>query len=122
MSAKYYNAKARERTFKEGDEVLLLLSDTHDNLAMRWRGSYQVFRCRGANDYEINVDGCTRAYHAKKMKTNQYSEGSATPTAISLSAAVIAEETDEVPTPETSVSASSPVIYPGLTTERKNDV
>jgi len=66
--SKYYNAKARERTFKDGDEVLLLLPDSHDKLTMRWRGPYPVEGRRGANDYEINVDGHTRVYHANMIK------------------------------------------------------
>ena len=49
----YYNKKARSRTFKEGDEVLLLLPTDHNKLLMQWKGPFKVAGCKETQQHEL---------------------------------------------------------------------
>ena len=51
----YYDQKARERIFKEGDLVLALLPDEQDKLQAAWHGPYQVLKKITPVTYVIDV-------------------------------------------------------------------
>ena len=59
----WYDRRARDRVFKEGDKVLVLLPSSTHKLSAEWQGPYQVVRRMGAVNYEIKVGG-----PRKKMK------------------------------------------------------
>ena len=65
---KYYNTKTRERVFKAGDRVLLLLPSDNNKLLMQWKGPYCVLERVNANDYKIQMPGRTRTMHANLLK------------------------------------------------------
>ncbi|XP_037773456.1 uncharacterized protein LOC119569314 [Penaeus monodon] len=44
MYKTYFDRKARARTLKEGDEVLVLLPTSHNKLTVQWKGPYSVVR------------------------------------------------------------------------------
>ena len=50
----WYDKKARERTFKPGDEVLILLP-TSSKLTAQWQGPYQVVKAVGRVNYQIRM-------------------------------------------------------------------
>ena len=69
---KYYNLKATKRVFEVGSKVLVLRPTDHNKLLMQWQGPFVVKEKRRENDYEIEMNGKTRLYHANMLK--QYYE------------------------------------------------
>ena len=49
-----YNRKARTRSFKEGDEVLLLLLTDRNKLLIHWKGPFKIVGKVGKLDYRVN--------------------------------------------------------------------
>ena len=49
------NRKAREREFKPGDMVLLLLPTSTSKLLAQWQGPYRVLKKVGSIDYQIEM-------------------------------------------------------------------
>ena len=58
----YYDRKARDRSFGEGDKVLVLLPSSSKKLAAEWQGPYMVRRPTGPVDYEIDMKGKSKRY------------------------------------------------------------
>ena len=65
---RYYDKKARSRKFKVGDEVLILLPTDSNKLLMQWKGPFKVKTVIAVNDYQIDVDGKLKIYHANLLK------------------------------------------------------
>ncbi|XP_071501873.1 uncharacterized protein [Diadema antillarum] len=63
-----YNRKARPRSFKVGDEVLLLLPTDHNKLLMHWKGPFKVVGKIGKLDYRIDLGTRTTTFHANLLK------------------------------------------------------
>lgn len=51
----WHDQKARSRSFQPGDQVLLLLPTSENNLLAKWQGPYQVKRKLGSVTYEIEM-------------------------------------------------------------------
>ena len=64
----YYDRKAKERVFKEGDKVLVMLPTNNNKLLMQWQGPYKVVRKQGENDYIVDISNKTKLYHANMLK------------------------------------------------------
>ena len=64
----YYDRKAKERVFKEGDKVLVMLPTNNNKLLMQWQGPYKVVRKQGENDYVVDISNKTKLYHANMLK------------------------------------------------------
>ena len=64
----HYNKKARNRVFAVGQRVYLLLPTDHNKLLLQWRGPYRVSRVLNRMDYEIDIDGNKKIYHANLLK------------------------------------------------------
>ena len=64
----YYDKKAKERCFKEGDKVLTMLPTNNNKLLMQWKGPYKVAKKLGENDYQISVSNKLKTYHANMLK------------------------------------------------------
>ena len=55
---KYFDKKAvKNKSIKEGDEVLLFLPDSKKKLLMAWKGPYKVLTKKNNVNYEILQDG-----------------------------------------------------------------
>ena len=64
----YFDRKTKDRKFKAGDKVLLLLPTSHNKLLLQWKGPFEVLEVKGKNDYYIDKDGHRKLYHANLMK------------------------------------------------------
>ena len=64
----YYDKKARNRSFKAGDQVLLLLPTDNNKLIMHWKGPFTVLDRVAHNDYRIDINGKSRVFHANMLK------------------------------------------------------
>ena len=66
---KYFDKKAvKNKSIKEGDEVLLFLPDSKKKLLMAWKGPYKVLTKKNNVNYEILQDGGKKLYHANLLK------------------------------------------------------
>lgn len=64
----YFDTKPQTRTFKPGNEVLLLLPTYTNKLLMQWIGPYIVVENQNRLDYIINVNGKQKIFHANMLK------------------------------------------------------
>ena len=64
----HYDKKTRDRSFIVGQKVYLLLPMDNNKLLLQWRGPYKVTRVLNRMDYEIDVNGHTKIYHANLLK------------------------------------------------------
>ncbi|KAK7094305.1 hypothetical protein V1264_007945 [Littorina saxatilis] len=64
----YYDRKAVNRKFTQGNKVLILLPTDHNKLLMQWKGPYEVEAVVGINDYNVNVGKKSKIYHANLLK------------------------------------------------------
>ena len=51
----YYDKTAKERKFKVGNKVLILLPTVNNKLLLQWRGPYDIVSVKGPMDYEVQV-------------------------------------------------------------------
>ena len=58
----YFDRGAQDRILSVGDEVLVLLPDTHNKLLVSWRGPYPVMEKRNKVDYVISENGTPKLY------------------------------------------------------------
>ena len=65
---KYYDRKAKPRSFQVNDEVLILLPTEESKLLMQWQGPYKVVGTIGRCDYKILVKGKIKSFHANLLK------------------------------------------------------
>ncbi|XP_038059124.1 uncharacterized protein LOC119730344 [Patiria miniata] len=64
----YYNRKSRERSFKPGDKVLILLPTDKNKLLLQWKGPFDVLAKIGTCDYRLDLHGNTKTFHANLLK------------------------------------------------------
>ena len=55
VQKRWYDRNARQREFKVGDNVLVLLPTATNKLLAKWQGPYPVMRKVGPVTYEINM-------------------------------------------------------------------
>ena len=73
----WYDQKARDKAFVEGDEVLVLLPESKKSLEAKWQGPFRVMRKVSDLNYEVDVGGSRkslRTYHVnllRKWKSRQ---------------------------------------------------
>ena len=65
---KYYDQGAKQRTFREGDKVLILLPTEANKLKMAWKGQYEALDQVGPVDYGISLKRKRRVYHGNMLK------------------------------------------------------
>ena len=63
-----YNNRSKDRKFKVGDEVLLLMPTSSNKLLTQWQGPYKVTEKVGKHDYKLDVKGKEKLYHANMLK------------------------------------------------------
>ncbi|KAJ8050432.1 hypothetical protein HOLleu_03637 [Holothuria leucospilota] len=65
----YYDRRTREKNFKVGNKVLLLLPTDENKLLMHWKGPFKVKEKLGNLNYRIEMsDGKTKVFHANLLK------------------------------------------------------
>lgn len=64
----HYNRRARERNFKVGEKVLLLLPTDTNKLLLQWKGPFEVKEKLGGMDYRIEVGTGIKIFHANLLK------------------------------------------------------
>ena len=69
-SKEYYDRGAKQRTFREGDIVVIMLPTEANKLKMAGRGLYEVLGQVGPIDYNISTKGKRRVYHANMKYYN----------------------------------------------------
>lgn len=65
---KYYNVKTKDRKFKVGDQVLLLLPTEANKLTMQWKGPFPIVKKVTPNDYRLDMNGIEKTFHANLLK------------------------------------------------------
>ncbi|XP_063970498.1 uncharacterized protein LOC135157721 [Lytechinus pictus] len=65
---KSYNRKAKKRSFKVGDEVLVLLPTDHNKLLMHWKGPFRIVQTHGPFDYRVDLGKRVATLHANLLK------------------------------------------------------
>ena len=96
----YYNKKSRNRSFNIGDQVLLLLPTERNKLLLHWKGPFPVVGRQGPCDYQIDLHGTVKTFHANLLKAYHSRVESA---------AMITEGFD-TPLPSRSVCCQPPVL------------
>eukprot|EP00745_Piridium_sociabile_P014889 TRINITY_DN21965_c0_g1_i2.p1 TRINITY_DN21965_c0_g1~~TRINITY_DN21965_c0_g1_i2.p1 ORF type:complete len:972 (+),score=119.48 TRINITY_DN21965_c0_g1_i2:366-2918(+) len=64
---RYSDVKSSKRSFKVGNEVLVLLPSTTNKLLMEWKGPYKVQVCKHP-DYQVLMGTKTKLLHANMLK------------------------------------------------------
>jgi hypothetical protein len=72
----YYDKNAKDRQFRVGDRVLILLPANYNKLTLQWKGPFKVTKVLNRMDYEVCVNGKFKVYHANLLK--RYHERSLT--------------------------------------------
>jgi len=64
----HYDKKTKERKFKVGQRVLVLLPTDHNKLLLQWKGPFRVSEVVNDFDYKVNLPGSDKVYHANLLK------------------------------------------------------
>ncbi|XP_062572789.1 uncharacterized protein LOC134234761 [Saccostrea cucullata] len=64
----YFDKKARVPNMKPGEKVLVLLPSDSNKLLMQWKGPFQIVKKIGKVDYQLDVKGKVKTYHANMLK------------------------------------------------------
>ena len=64
----YFDSRAKDRTFKSGDQVLVLLPTSENKLLMHWKGPFEVLQRKDGPDYLIDMKGKPTILHANLLK------------------------------------------------------
>ena len=64
----YADIKSKDRQFKAGDNVLLLLPNNLNKLLMQWKGPFRIIEKINPYDYRVDVKGKIKTYHDNMLK------------------------------------------------------
>ena len=90
---KRFDCKTKDRNFKRGDKVLLLLPTDDNKLLMHWKGPFEVLERVNDRDYMIQLPGRVRMFHANLWK--KYWEREEQPETTKMAGAAILETQEE---------------------------
>ena len=65
---RYYDRKARSRSYKVNDHVLILLPTDNNTLLLQWKGPFKVVEKVTVHDYKLDINGKFRTFHANMLK------------------------------------------------------
>ena len=132
---KYYDKNSKDRRFKVGDSVLLLLPTDKNKLLLQWKGPYPVVSKQGNWDYQIDVNGTVKTFHANLLKAYIHREETASRVDEDLVYGCVAvigleheddgeiqEELLQSPVLKATETVSSVKLDPKLTSEQREDV
>jgi hypothetical protein len=64
-----YNLRSKEKTFDEGEKVIVLMADSGNKLYSRWIGPVKIRRKISENSYDVEMeDGSVRRLHANHLR------------------------------------------------------
>ena len=115
----WYDRNARERTFKKGDQVLILLPTSSKCLLAQWNGPYPVTKTISSVNYEVDMLHMRkrrRIFHVNMLRTWN------PPMPLSLWTDVEEEHIDEVSTWKEDPSECRPVISEQLSNEQRQEL
>ena len=90
---KYFDCRTKERHFKPGDKVLLLLPTDENKLLMNWKGPFEVLEQVNERNYLIQLPGRTRLLHANLLK--KYFERETISSTETIGAAILEHHNDD---------------------------
>ena len=64
----YYDRSSRNRKFKVGDKVLLLLPTSANKLLAEWKGPYEIVRKLNKVDYIVRMGDTEKSFHVNMLK------------------------------------------------------
>ena len=82
-----FNVKTVDRSFKDGDMVLLLKPEKRNKMQMAWQGPYSIETRVNECDYRVRIGDKLKVYHANMLKPYETR-------AIVATAAIVIEESD----------------------------
>jgi len=90
---RYYDVKSKDRKFKPGEKVLLLLPTDGNKLLMHWKGPFEVIEHTKDNNYRIQLPRGVKMFHANMLKkyTERKSASSDSSDAEIIGAAAVVE-------------------------------
>ena len=65
---RYFGSRAKDRTFKKGDQDLILLPTSENKLLVHWKGPFEVLQRMEKHDYLIKMVNKQKVFHAKLLK------------------------------------------------------
>ena len=64
----HFDSRAKDRTFKSVDQVLVLLPTSENKLLMHWKGPFEVLQRKDGPDYLIDMKCKQKIFHANLLK------------------------------------------------------
>ena len=64
----YFDLKSQGRSFKPGDEVLVLLPSDTSKLLVSWKGPYKILQKKGTVDYLVDLPQGPKVFHINILK------------------------------------------------------
>ena len=68
VQKRHFDVKAKERQFKPGEKVLLLLPTDNNKLLMQWKGPFEILERKDGNTHRIQLPDRIRLVHANMLK------------------------------------------------------
>jgi len=68
IQKRQFDYHAKDRTFKHGDLVLILLPTSDNKLLMQWKGPFKVLERVEGPDYRIQLERKQKIFHANLLK------------------------------------------------------
>jgi len=66
---RHFDYRAKERTFKRGDLVLILLPTSDNKLLMQWKGPFEVVEhIEAGHNYRIKLANREKIFHTNLLK------------------------------------------------------
>ena len=90
----YYNRLEKPRSFKVGDKVLLLPTDSN-KLLLQWRGPFEIVEMLKRVDYHVNLKGYIHTYHANILRLYVERKTEASHCLLSAKASIPLREEDD---------------------------
>ena len=91
----YYDRRAKPRSFKVGDKVVLLLPTDSNKLLLQWRGPFEIVEVLNRVDYRVNVNGYIHTYHANILRLYVERKTEASHCLLSAEASMPSSEDDD---------------------------
>ena len=67
----HYDKKTRNRQFKVGQTVLVLLPTDSNKLMLQWKGPYEIKEAVNCMDYKVDIEGNPKILHVNILTAYQ---------------------------------------------------
>jgi len=68
IQKRQFDSRSKDRTFKHGNLVLILLPSSDNKLLMQWKGPFKVLEIVKGPDYRIQVGRKQKSFHTNMLK------------------------------------------------------